>query len=137
MYLKDYLSKEQISMLEEIGIGIFEKDCSCEDLYILEHDINEYINENYLKNENFFEVEEQLDDILNIIMDLENECDEIDPMNDDIIENDHIELNNGKLGIVIDITNNAYTIEIDEEYRTGNIDDDIVIVAQNSIVRKV
>lgn len=43
-------------------------------------------------------------------------------------------LNNGKSGIVADITNNVYTIEVDEKFKTGNIDDDIMIVAANSII---
>ena len=52
----------------------------------------------------------------------------------EINEDDHVELNNGKSGIVADITNNVYTIEVDEKFKTGNIDDDIMIVAANSII---
>ena len=40
------------------------------------------------------------------------------------------------MGTVIDITNNVYTIEIDEDFKNGNIDDDIMIVAANSIIGK-
>ena len=79
-------------------------------------------------------IEEKYDEILYILMDLENESDEINPMIVEINEDDHVELNNGKSGIVADITNNVYTIEVDEKFKTGNIDDDIMIVAANSII---
>ena len=74
------------------------------------------------------------DEILDILMDLENESDEINPMIVEINEDDHVELNNGKSGIVEDIKNNVYTIEVDVKFKTGNIDDDIMIVAANSII---
>ena len=36
-----------------------------------------------------------------------------------------------------DITNNIYTIEVDEEFKTGDIDEDIMIVAANNIIGKI
>lgn len=99
----------------------------------MEHEILEYINEN-CANEEFYQVEEDYDEILDIIMDLENESDDINPMVVEIRENDHVELNNGKRGVIIDITNNIYTIEVDEIFKTGDIDNDIMIVSSNSIL---
>jgi hypothetical protein len=81
--------------------------------------------------------EEKFDEILDIIMDLENEEDDTNPFQEEYHENDHVELNNGKTGYIIDITNNAYTIEVDEQFKTGNLDEDVMIVAENSIVRLV
>ncbi len=133
MILQDYLNDEQCNLCREVGIDIEEGEYSCEELYNIENRILDYINEN-CTNEKFYLIEEKFDEILDIIMDLENESDEINPMIVEINENDHVELNNGKTGVVVDITNNAYTIEVDEELKTGNIDDDIMIVASNSIL---
>lgn len=136
MILKDYLNDDQVNLCEESGIIIEDKDYSCEEIFKIEHMISEYMNEN-CADEKFYLLEEKFDEILDILMDLENESDEINPMILEINEDDHVELNNGKLGIVADITNNVYTIEVDEAFRTGDIDEDIMIVAVNSIVGKV
>ncbi len=136
MILKDYLNDDQVNLCEESGIIIEDKDYSCEEIFKIEHMISEYMNEN-CADEKFYLLEEKFDEILDILMDLENESDEINPMILEINEDDHVELNNGKLGIVADITNNVYTIEVDEAFRTGDIDEDIMIVAANSIVGKV
>ena len=136
MNLKEYLDNEQIKLCQEVGIRIEDREYITEELYKMEQDIHEYVNENCM-NEEFFIKEEKLDEILDILMDLENEENEINPMSIEYYENDHVELNNGKLGVIADITNNVYTIEVDEEFKTGNIDDDIMIVAINSIVRRV
>lgn len=136
MILKDYLNDDQVNLCEESGIIIEDKDYSCEEIFKIEHMISEYMNEN-CADEKIYLLEEKFDEILDILMDLENESDEINPMILEINEDDHVELNNGKLGIVADITNNVYTIEVDEAFRTGDIDEDIMIVAANSIVGKV
>lgn len=136
MILKDYLNDDQVNLCEESGIIIEDKDYSCEEIFKIEHMISEYMNEN-CADEKFYLLEEKFDEILDILMDLENESDEINPMILEINEDDHVELNNGKLGIVADITNNVYTIEVDEAFRTGDIDEDIMIVAANSIIGKV
>lgn len=133
MILQDYFNDEQIDLCREVGIVIEERDYSCEELYNIEHEILDYINENCM-DEKFYLIEEKFDEVLDILMDLENEEDETNPFAVEISENDHVELNNGKTGIVVDLTNNVYTIEVDEKYKTGNIDDDIMIVASNSIL---
>lgn len=133
MYLKDYLSTEEMNLLEKSQLINQEKDYSFEELYNLEHEILEYINE-HCAEEAFYKNEEIFDKILDVIMDLENESSEVNPIVIEIHENDHVELTNGKTGIVVDLTNNVYTIEVDEELKTGNIDDDILIVASNSIL---
>ena len=135
MILLDYLNEDQVDLCKEVGINIEEKDYSCEELYNIEHKIWDFINEN-CTDEKFYLMEEKFDEIIDIIMDLENENDETTPFISDIDENDHVELSNGKMGTVIDITNNVYTIEIDEDLKNGNIDDDIMIVAANSIIGK-
>lgn len=136
MILKDYLNDDQVNLCEESGIIIEDKDYSCEEIFKIEHMISEYMNEN-CADEKFYLLEEKFDEILDILMDLENESDEINPMILEINEDDHVELNNGKSGIVADITNNVYTIEVDEAFKTGDIDEDIMIVAANSIIGKV
>lgn len=136
MILKDYLNDDQVNLCEESGIIIEDRDYSCEEIYQIEHKINEYMNSN-CTDERFYLIEEKFDEILDILMDLENESDEINPMILEINEDDHVELNNGKLGVVADITNNIYTIEVDEEFKTGDINEDIMIVAANSIIGRV
>ena len=133
MILKDYFDESQLGLFEDAGITVDDRDYSCEELYSMEHEILEYINEN-CANEKFYQVEEEYDEILDIIVDLENESDDINPMVVEIRENDHVELNNGKSGVVIDLTNNIYTIEVDEIFKTGDIDNDIMIVSSNSIL---
>ena len=133
MILKDYFDEFQLGLFKDAGIMVDDRDYSCEELYSMEHEILEYINEN-CANEKFYQVEEEYDEILDIIMDLENESDNINPMVVEIRENDHVELNNGKSGVVIDLTNNIYTIEVDEIFKTGDIDNDIMIVSSNSIL---
>lgn len=136
MILQDYLNDDQVNLCEEAGIIIEDKDYSCEELYKIEHDITEFMNKN-CADEKIYLLEEKFDEILDILMDLENESDEINPMILEIYENDHVELNNGKYGTVADITNNVYTIEVDEEFKTGDIDQDIMIVAANSIIGRI
>ena len=136
MILLEYFTEEQADLCREAGIIIEERDYNSEELYEMEHKLLEHINNNCM-NEDFYMSEEKFDEIIDIIMDLENEEAEDNFNTVEFNENDHIELTNGKRGIIIDKTNNAYTIEIDEPFRTGNIDDDIVIVAENSIEKLV
>jgi len=133
MILQDYFSEEQQDLCREAGIIIEERDYSSEELYEMEQQILAYIDENCM-DEEFYKVEEKFDDIIDIIMDLESEEAEDSTVTNEYNENDHVELNNGKTGIIIDITNNAYTIEIDENLKTGNLDEDVMIVAENSII---
>lgn len=136
MILQEYFSEEQLDLCREVGIVIEERDYNSEELYDLEQKILDYIYQN-VANENFYMKEEKFDEILDIIMDLENEEDDTNPFQEEYHENDHVELNNGKTGYIIDITNNAYTIEVDEHFKTGNLDEDVMIIAENSIVRLV
>jgi len=136
MILREYFSEEQQDLCREAGIEIEERDYSSEELYNIEQQIIAYVEENCI-NEEFYKVEEKYDDIIDIIMDLENEEADDTAFAIEFNENDHVELNNGKTGYIIDITNNAYTIEIDEPFKTGNLDEDVMIVAENSIVRLV
>ena len=136
MILQEYFNEEQCDLCREAGIVIEERDYSSEELYDMENAILNYINENCI-DEKFILKEQKFDQIIDIIMDLENEDNQENPFTVEINENDHVELNNGKTGYIIDITNNAYTIEIDEKYKTGNIDDDIIITSYNSIIKLI
>lgn len=133
MFLKEYFNEEQCELCKEAGVIVENRKYSADELYGMEKTILDYINENCI-NEDFYEKEQKYDELLDIIMDLENEEDETNPFAVEINENDHVELSNGKTGYVIDITNSVYTVEVDEKYKTGNIDDDIMIVASNSIL---
>lgn len=136
MILQDYFSEEQLDLCREVGIVIEERDYNSEELYELEQTILDYIYQN-VAEDNFYLLEEKFDEILDIIMDLENEEDDTNPFQEEYHENDHVELNNGKTGIIVDITNNVYTVEVDEKFKTGNLDEDVMIVAENSIVKLV
>ena len=134
MILQEYFSEEQLDLCREVGIVIEERDYNSEELYELEQTILDYIYQN-VAEDNFYMLEEKFDEILDIIMDLENEEDDTNPFQEEYHENDHVELNNGKTGIIVDITNNVYTVEVDEKFKTGNLDEDVMIVAENSIVK--
>jgi hypothetical protein len=136
MILKEYFSEEQQDLCREAGVVIEERDYNSEELYELEQKILDYIYQN-IAEENFYLSEEKFDEILDIIMDLENDEAEDTSLSIEFHENDHVELNNSKTGYIIDITNNAYTIEVDEQFKTGNLDEDVMIVAENSIIRLV
>lgn len=136
MILQEYFSEEQQDLCREAGIVIEERDYNSEELYEMEQQILAYVEENCI-NEDFYKIEEKYDEIIDIIMDLENEEAEDTSLSIEFNENDHVELNNGKTGYIIDITNNAYTIEVDEQFKTGNLDEDVMIVAENSIIRLI
>ena len=134
MILREYFSEEQQDLCREAGVIIEERDYNSEELYEMEQTILAYVEENCI-NEEFYRVEEKFDEIIDIIMDLENDEANDTSLSIEFHENDHVELNNGKTGYIIDITNNAYTVEVDEQFKTGNLDEDVMIVAENSIVR--
>lgn len=134
MILREYFSEEQQDLCREAGVIIEERDYNSEELYEMEQTILAYVEENCI-NEEFYKVEEKFDEIIDIIMDLENDEANDTSLSIEFHENDHVELNNGKTGYIIDITNNAYTVEVDEQFKTGNLDEDVMIVAENSIVR--
>ena len=134
MILREYFSEEQQDLCREAGVIIEERDYNSEELYEMEQTILAYVEENCI-NEEFYKVEEKFDEIIDIIMDLENDEANDTSLSIEFHENDHVELNNSKTGYIIDITNNAYTIEVDEQFKTGNLDEDVMIVAENSIVR--
>lgn len=136
MILREYFSEEQQDLCREAGVIIEERDYNSEELYEMEQTILAYVEENCI-NEEFYKVEEKFDEIIDIIMDLENDEANDTSLSIEFHENDHVELNNGKTGYIIDITNNAYTVEVDEQFKTGNLDEDVMIVAENSIVRLV
>lgn len=136
MNLKEYLNDDQMELCEKANIYVENKEYTLEELCQIEHDLLEYVNEHCI-DEDFYMLEEEYDKIVDIIMDLESEDNNDNQLIVDASEGEHVKLSNGKTGIVVDATNNVYTIEIDEEFKTGNLDDDICIVAINSIIAKI
>lgn len=136
MKLKEFLDENQIELCEKANITIEDREYTLEELCQIEHDIIEYVNERCI-DEEFYLLEEEYDKIVDIIMDLESEDNNDNQLIIDASEGEHVKLSNGKTGIVVDATNNVYTVEIDEEFKTGSLDDDICIVAINSIIEKI
>lgn len=136
MKLKEFLDENQIELCEKANITIEDREYTLEELCQIEHDIIEYVNEHCI-DEEFYLLEEEYDKIVDIIMDLESEENDDNQLIIDASEGEHVKLSNGKTGIVVDATNNVYTVEIDEEFKTGSLDDDICIVAINSIIEKI
>lgn len=136
MKLKEFLDENQIELCEKANITIEDREYTLEELCQIEHDIIEYVNEHCI-DEEFYLLEEEYDKIVDIIMDLESEDNNDNQLIIDASEGEHVKLSNGKSGIVVDATNNVYTVEIDEEFKTGSLDDDICIVAINSIMEKI
>lgn len=137
MRIINYLSIRQNALLEKVGINIDDKDYTVEELENMEDIIVKHIREKCIdENDNTTEEGKEYEDIVDIITDFEYE---IDPGNislsDEIEEDDYIELKDGRKGHLIDFTNEMYTVELDDEYKTGNPMEDIRIVTLFEIKR--
>lgn len=143
MNLKENLEPEQLEKLEELDVIIENEDYTEEQVLELEKDLLEYIEENCLKEgESKDNINAKLTDegyeIRNIVETLSeilyNEGDA--DLVDDILEETEIKvkLKDGRTGILIDVTNNIATVEVDEKFRKGNIEEDIVIVEYDNLI---
>lgn len=137
MRLINYISIRQNALLEKVGIIINDKEYTQKELEEMEDIIVKHIREKCIdKNDETTSEGKEFEDLVDIITDFEYENDpEKVTLNDQLKEDDYVELKNGKRGILIDITNEMYTIELDEEFKTGDIAEDIQIISIFEIKR--
>lgn len=143
MNIKEGLKSKQLDKLEDLGVIIENEEYTEEEVLELEKELLEYIEENCLQEgENKDNINAKLTDegyeirkIVETLSDILYSEGDVDLV-DDILEESEIKvtLKDGRTGILIDVTNNIATVEIDEKFRKGNIDEDIVIVEYSSLI---
>ena len=142
MNIKEGLKLEQLDKLEDLGVVIENEEYTEEEVLELEKELLEYIEENCLQEgEDKDNINAKLTDegyesrkIVETLSDIlysEGDADLVD----DILEESEmkVKLKDGRTGILIDVTNNIATVEVDEKFKKGNVDDDIVIVEYSSL----
>jgi len=135
MKLIEYLDERQLKLCSKASVEIENRDYNLEELETFEEKLLEYLNLYCIdEDDEITELGEEYEEIIDILVDFE---DEINPNKSNIDsyveENDRVIMKDGRHGVLVDITENMYTVEIDDEYKTGNIDEDILIVESTEI----
>lgn len=142
MNLKENLTSKQLDKLEDLDIIIGSEDYTEEQVLELEKDLLEYIEENCLAEgenkdnlyakltEEGYEIREIVSTLSDILY-VEGDRDLVD----DILEENEVKvkLKDGRIGLLIDVTNSVATVEIDKQFRTGNLDEDIAIIEYDEL----
>lgn len=129
MKLNQIYDEEELKLLADIGILLENKDYTVEEMEKFEDQIIEYINRDCVDGEdNLNGIGLEYEQILEKIIDFED-----GEIFEKYNEGDEIELKDGRIGIIIDITNEAYTVNLNSEYQTGDISEDIPIVEVKQI----
>lgn len=142
MNIKEGLKLEQLDKLEDLGVVIENEEYTEEEVLELEKELLEYIEENCLQEgedkdninakltDEGYEIRKIVETLSDILYS-EGDADLVD----DILEESEmkVKLKDGRTGILIDVTNNIATVEVDEKFKKGNVDDDIVIVEYSSL----
>ena len=135
MKLINMLNERQLKLCSKANVIIENKEYSMKELYDFEQRLLEYLNLYCIDEEaGFAELGEEYEKIIDLLVDYEDEKNpEKSNIETYLEENDKVEMKDGRTGILVDITENMYTVEIDERYKTGNIDEDILIVEAQEI----
>lgn len=124
MNLIETFDEEELKLLADIGILLEDIKYSEEEMEKFEDKIIDFINKECIDGENNLTgLGLEYEQILERLIDFED-----GGILEKYNEGDEIELKDGRIGIIIDITNGAHTISINSEYQTGNLNDDIEIV---------
>lgn len=137
MYLINILNERQLKLCNKAGVNIENKEYTKEELYQFEQKLLEYLNL-YCVDEadEITELGEEYETIIDLLVDYEEENNtEKSNIETYLEENDRVKIKDGRTGTLVDITENMHTIEIDEKYKTGNIDEDILIVDASEIIQ--
>ena len=136
MKLIENLDENQLNLCRKANVIIEDKEYTMDELYEFEQKLLEYLNLYGIDEEDeVTELGEEYEEIIDILVDFEDEQNHASSNVKDLVEeSDRVRLKDGRTGVLADITENMYTIEIDEKYKTGNIDDDILIVEGTEIV---
>lgn len=135
MKLLNNLSERQIKLCNKANIDIESKDYELNELYDIEQKLLKYLNLYCIdEDDEVTSLGEEYEDLIDLLVDLEDEQNPEKPGIENYIEeNDKVKMKDGRTGTLVDITENMYTIEIDDKYKTGNVDDDILIVESSEI----
>ncbi len=135
MKLINMLNERQLKLCSKANVIIENKEYSMKELYDFEQRLLEYLNLYCIDEEDeVTELGEEYEKIIDLLVDYEDEKNpEKSNIETYLEENDKVEMKDGRTGILVDITENMYTVEIDERYKTGNIDEDILIVEAQEI----
>ena len=135
MKLINMLNERQLKLCSKANVIIENKEYSMKELYDFEQRLLEYLNLYCIDEEaEVTELWEEYEKIIDLLVDYEDEKNpEKSNIETYLEENDKVEMKDGRTGILVDITENMYTVEIDERYKTGNIDEDILIVEAQEI----
>ncbi len=135
MKLINMLNERQLKLCSKANVIIENKEYSMKELYDFEQRLLEYLNLYCIDEEDeVTELGEEYEEIIDLLVDYEDEKNpEKSNIETYLEENDKVEMKDGRTGILVDITENMYTVEIDERYKTGNIDEDILIVEAQEI----
>ena len=135
MTLINMLNERQLKLCSKANVIIENKEYSMKELYDFEQRLLEYLNLYCIDEEDeVTELGEEYEEIIDLLVDYEDEKNpEKSNIETYLEENDKVEMKDGRTGILVDITENMYTVEIDERYKTGNIDEDILIVEAQEI----
>lgn len=129
MKLNQIYDQEELKLLADIGILLENKDYTVEEMEKFEDQIIEYINRDCVDGEdNLNGIGLEYEQILEKIIDFED-----GEIFEKYNEGDEIELKDGRIGIIVDITNEAYTVNVNSEYQIGDILEDIPIVEVKQI----
>lgn len=124
MNLKDIYDEEELKLLAEIGILLEDIKYSEEEMQKIEDKIINFLNTECLDGENNLTgIGLEYEQILERLIDFED-----GGILEKYNEGDEIELKDGRIGTIVDITNGAHTISINSEHQTGDLKDDIAIV---------
>ena len=139
MKLFECLNERQIALCKKANVIVENVEYDLETLERFEEKLLEYLNLYCIdEDDEVTELGEEYEDIIDILVDVE---DDVNPDTSNIEsyveEGDIVIMKDGRRGVLVDITENMYTIEIDEKYKTGNVDDDILIVEASEIANFV
>ena len=136
MKILNKLNERQLHLCKKADINIENREYSLDELFSMEQKLLEYLNLYCIDGDDeVTELGEEYEELIDTFVDLEDEENpEKQGIENYIEENDKVKIKDGRTGTLVDITENMYTIEIDEKYKTGNIDDDVLIVEVSEIV---
>ncbi len=136
MKLLNSLNEHQIKLCKKADINLENKDYNLDELYNIEQRLLEYLNLYCIdEDDEVTSLGEEYEDLIDLLVDLEDaENPEKPGIESYVEENDKVKMKDGRTGTLVDITENMYTVEIDDKYKTGKVDEDILIVESSEIV---
>lgn len=136
MNLLNNLNERQIKLCKKANVDLENKDYTLDELYDIEQKLLEYLNLYCIdEDDEVTLLGEEYENLIDLLVDLEDvENPEKPGIENYVEENDKVKMKDGRTGTLVDITENMYTVEIDDKYKTGDVNDDILIVESSEII---